>query len=197
MIDLFPEMEDCSKEGNISWFPNRIEKMKELLVLSRPKNIIEIGFNLGHSAKLICESVLDLKKKYSDYYSEEINFFIFDLGQYDCTKVNFEVLKEKYKGDINMNLVLGSTMETLSSFFEVCDKKFDFIEIDGCHSVECIKNDLQHTIDKISNEGIIYIDDYKSSKYRFTEIEQEVDNLSWENFSVDYIDGVFWAKKLK
>jgi hypothetical protein len=88
-------------------------------------------------------------------------------------------------------------METLSSFFEVCDKKFDFIEIDGCHSVECIKNDLQHTIDKISNEGIIYIDDYKSSKYRFTEIEQEVDNLSWENFSVDYIDGVFWAKKLK
>jgi hypothetical protein len=50
--------------------------------------------------------------------------------------------------------------------------------------------------DRLSNNGFMYIDDYKSTKVHLDEVDRGVDSIDWSNFSTDFIDGVFWAKKI-
>jgi predicted O-methyltransferase YrrM len=193
-MELLEGMIESGCEGNIGWFENRQIKMLELITELKPKNLIEIGFNIGHSALLICEKIKNLKRENSEYNLVEINFYIFDICVCDATKPNFEVLKAYYKEFLNLHLIEGSSLETITPFMNSKNILFDFIEIDGCHTYECLQQDLKNTVNFLSKNGVIYIDDYKSSQYPLKQVDNGVDDFNWQDFEIDFIDGVFWAK---
>jgi hypothetical protein len=53
-MELLEGMRNDCQEGNISWFPERQKSLSEIITKLKPTNLIQIGFNMGHSALLIC-----------------------------------------------------------------------------------------------------------------------------------------------
>lgn len=194
-MNLLPEMIEASCEGNISWFENRQEKLKELITITKPENLIEIGFNIGHSALIICSLIADLKKQDSNYRNKRVDFFVFDICVCAATKHNVEVLKTKFGEYVNLHLIEGSSLETVPTFLKNNPTLFDFIEIDGCHTYDCVRQDVFNTINSLSNKGFIYIDDYKSQVFPITEVDNGVDSIDWNGYETNFVDGVFWVKK--
>jgi hypothetical protein len=196
-MKLLDGMLEVGCEGNISWFENRQEKLTELITELKPKNLLQIGFNVGHSALLICNLIKNLKLVDKDYSSKEVNFKIFDICVCEATIPNFEFLKKEFKDFITLELIVGDSLQTVPNFLEKNKIYFDFIEIDGCHTFDCVVKDITNTIDSLSADGIIYVDDYKSGFYSVNQVDNGVDSVDWKNYTTDFVDGVFWAKKKK
>lgn len=71
----------------------------------------------------------------------------------------FEFVSNRLKSNFeNRSKLVRSTSEFLLDNFE--DETFDFIFIDGDHSYEGVKRDLQNTYKKVRKGGIICGDDY-------------------------------------
>jgi len=194
-MELLNGMITTSGEGNISWFGNRQEKLVELIREIKPENIMELGFNMGHSALLICKTIMDLKNNDPIYFSKKIQFYVFDICEHNTVKHNLQVLWETYKDHITFTLVEGNSLESIPNFFKQNNIKFDFIEIDGCHTYNCVRNDVMNSWNNLSSRGVMYIDDYRSTTCSIPDVDNGVDSLDWSNFNTNYIDGVFWVKR--
>jgi predicted O-methyltransferase YrrM len=192
--NLLPKMEECG-EGHIGQFPERQEKLVEFINTIKPINLIEIGFNNGNSAILICQTIDKLIENDDDYKNKKINFFIFDICRHPCSKTNFEILKEKYQNKINLNFIEGSSVITLKEFMSNNELLFDFIEIDGGHDFYTLTSDIQNTINFLKTEGLMYIDDYNSYPHALDGVNKGVDEYNWDGFDHDSIQGLFWAVK--
>ena len=195
MIELLPKMYDGGYEGHIGWFEPRQEKLIEIISELKPVNLIEIGFNMGHSCKLICDTIVNLKKDDSDYANKEVNFYVFDICYFGFVEDNFNILQDHYKSDINLTLIKGSSLDTIRPFMEDKENIFDFIEVDGMHTKEGVLLDIIDTYNKIRKGGVIYVDDYKSTDVPCPQIEEGVSCVDWKRYKTDYIDGVFWGIK--
>jgi predicted O-methyltransferase YrrM len=193
-MKLLPKMEECG-EGHVGFFPERQEKLVEFIETIKPINLIEIGFNAGHSALLICETIKKAMKKDENYKNEKINFFIFDICGHPCSKRNFEILKDKYKKKINLKLIEGNSIYTLKEFMSNNRLLFDFIEVDGGHDSITLTNDIQNTINFLRTGGLMYVDDYKSYPHALEGVDKGVDDYNWDGFDHDFIQGLFWAVK--
>jgi hypothetical protein len=196
MITLLPDM--ASKdvgEGHIGWFSTRQEKIKEIITQLKPLRLSEIGFHMGYSCKLICDTILETKKK-DENYKDRINFYIFDICLYPHVEPNFSIMQKYYKDkNIQLQLIKGSSLITVEPFMKNHDNNFDFIEIDGSHTTEDVKTDILNTYHKIRNGGIIYIDDYKSTEIPSVGVENGVNSINWDEYVTKHIDGVFWGIK--
>lgn len=193
-MTLLPGMTNCG-EGNISWFPERMNLLHSLILENKPLNLIETGFNMGHSSLLIGASILQAMDQDSEYSSKKINFYVFDICVHPCVKSNFQIVKEFFQHKINMVFIEGSTHETLKPFLHSNNIYLDFAEIDGDHSYEGVQNDTNAVINRMNPNGIIYIDDYNSSKIPFDSVNRGVNDLIWDAYSTFYIDGVFVGRK--
>lgn len=190
-MELLKGMLDNGLEGNIGLWEDRQEKLVSLIRDIKPKRIMEIGFNMGHSTLLICKTIMELMENDKEY--GDIEFYVFDLCFHHTVKPNFQVLKDTFNGVIKLELIEGRSQDTLPIFFQNNDIKFDFIEIDGCHAYTCLEEDILNTHDRISSGGVLYIDDYRSTIVRVRGVDKGVDNFDWINFNTSYIDGVFWG----
>jgi predicted O-methyltransferase YrrM len=183
-------------EGNISWYPERQYTLCDLIKQHKPKNIIEIGFNAGHSTLLICNTLVELIEKDPTFNTEPIVIFLFDICKYDCTEHNYKILKEEYKKyNIQLELFKGDSLDMVPKVLANYPFNFDFVEIDGSHIKDYVLGDIANTYQKISDDGIIYLDDFNSTKDPTPEVDQAVRDFNWEGFTTYYIDGVFWAQK--
>lgn len=194
-MELLEGMRNDCQEGNISWFPERQKTLIELIFKYKPQSIIQIGFNMGHSALLICDAITSMKNS-GEYSNKPVTINVFDLCEHECTVPNFEILaKEVKKNEIYLNLIPGSSLETVPRFMLSNELTFDFIEIDGCHTFDCLVQDVQNVLPRLNPGGAVYIDDYKSSNVNIPDVDNGVDSLDWNNFNSYYIDGAFWAEK--
>ena len=206
-INLFHGM-TTNGEGNISHSPRRMSAMKELLIKYKPRNIITIGFNLGHS----CKHIIDTLESIEGYKGVE-NYYVFDIcevpndfslesvfnnkdrigGGYKYVKPNFEIFKRHYP-HINLQLIPGDSRETVKPFLDDLNIKFDFIEIDGSHEVDVPKIDIESTINHVNENGIIYLDDYVEF---FPAVINAIKDTEWDkfNFETNFDDDIFWAVK--
>jgi hypothetical protein len=195
-MELLDGMKQNCGEGNVSWYPERQFTIFDLVTQVKPKNIIEIGFNEGHSAKIICDAICELKKQDEEYFKLPISFFVFDICKYQCTFDNFEIMSSFYKQwNIHMNLVPGPSEETVPLTLKNFGENFDFIEIDGCHLYDCVKTDIKNVINRVSTNGIIYLDDYSSTKDPTPDVDKAVTETDWEFFNTYHIDGAFWGQR--
>jgi len=183
-------------EGNISWYPERQYTLKDLITQHKPRNIIEIGFNAGHSALIICNTLVEIIKENPGFNNEPIIFYVFDICQYESTRQNFNVLKEHFKSwNIYIELFAGDSTYLVPRVLNNTPFNFDFIEIDGSHFEHYIQNDINNTHQRVNEGGIIYIDDFNSSKDPTPDVDKVVKNFDWKGFNTYHIDGVFWAQK--
>lgn len=192
-MNLLPGMRTDCNEGNISWFPDRQTLLTTLIKNHKPKQIVQIGFNMGHSAFVICDTIASLRQS-GDYGETPVVITVFDICEHECTVPNFEILSEEVKKyGIYMNLIPGSSLETIPQFLNSNDILFDFVEVDGGHTFECVTSDTILTASRLKPDGVIYVDDYKSTQTNIPDVDRGIDSINWENFTTNSIDGVFWA----
>jgi len=131
-------------EGNINNIPEQALDLMNLGV--NAKNILEIGFNAGHSAEL--------------FLKMGANVTSFDLGEHSYLSTSKDYLDTIYPG--KHTLILGDSTITIPEYsFEY----FDLIFIDGGHTFEIAKQDLENCMRFAHPCTIVVMDDitFKSS----------------------------------
>lgn len=107
------------------------------------KNILEIGFNAGHSADLFLNT------------NSACNVLSFDIGEHNYVKIAKEYIDQTYPN--RHTLVLGDSTKTIPKY--ETDIKYDLIFIDGGHSYEVAKADLFNCKRFAHKDTIVIIDD--------------------------------------
>lgn len=95
---------------------------------STARNILEIGFNAGHSTLLYLLS------------NPSSQIYLFDLGEHSYSYECFRYLNEIFPG--RLHIVWGSSLETVKNFEKT--QKFDFIHIDGGHTRFIAESDIHN-----------------------------------------------------
>ncbi len=144
----------------------------------RPKIFLEVGVFHGVTARNICELLykihkddfkyigLDLFEENEENKSEVIpntNFsnplkniyFKYIKKQNPYTKEAVEDLLKKFKN--NVNLIKGNSNLVLK---KIDMSKIDYVFLDGGHTYETVKNDLECCLEVIKSNGTILCDDY-------------------------------------
>ena len=142
---------------------NRKSELLRILKKQNPKSILEIGVDEGENAiRLISE----LSKKVTPSDIRYVGVDLFSLMSSDIafkeasqvpkSKQDIEFLLASKFPNISFELFEGNSNEILNNIKE----KFEFIFIDGGHSYETVKKDLEISESLISVGGIIILDDY-------------------------------------
>ena len=125
----------------------KAEFIQDLQRLPQIKNILEIGFNAGHSSELFltttnCEKLVS-----------------FDINIHSYTKIGAEFIQKKFGS--RFELIEGDSKIQVPKFAAVhSTEKFDLIFIDGGHSLECCLSDIQNCSKLAHRETLVLIDDY-------------------------------------
>ena len=99
-----------------------LEYMYNILKITRPKSILEIGFNGGHSACCFLNA------------SPSAKMYTFDICRWGMEEKALSVLKEHF----DINLIKGDSIYKVPEFLEKNNLLFDLILIDGCHDYDGI-----------------------------------------------------------
>ena len=131
------------REGNVQ---DCSDQVNDLIDLTRnAKNLLEIGFQAGHSAEVFLKN------------NKDITVVSFDLGEYDCVKIAKDYFDIVYKG--RHRLILGDSIVTVPYFYDNNDEKFDIIFIDGNHKSDVAIQDLENCSHLAHKNTIIIMDD--------------------------------------
>ena len=168
----------------------------ELISKYRPVNFLEVGVLEGVTSRNICELLnkmhegnfkftgidlfgIDLfnnntkeftpiSKKISNPFKWFFFKFILRIEPHSKEGVNF--LLKKFGNSIN--ILSGYSDQILQ---EINLKEIDFVFLDGGHSYDTVKKDLQILISKLDKNGVIVCDDYDVAHYG---VKQAVDEVS-------------------
>jgi len=130
-------------EGNTSHFPISYRTLFEFVKQHKPKTILEVGFNAGHSACCFLNA------------SPDAAMYSFDVCQYGIEKEGLEVLQKYF----NIQLIEGNSKDTLPKWLDENKILFDFIFIDGDHGYPTALSDINTSIPFLSQNGHIIVDD--------------------------------------
>jgi hypothetical protein len=111
------------------------------------QNIIEIGFNAGHSCLLFLIS------------NPASKITCFDICEHAYVEPCFNYLDRLFPG--RLRLVRGNSLETLTAFAKQDDVKetFDMAHIDGAHDKNVAHADFMNTWPLVKKGGLIIWDD--------------------------------------
>ena len=107
------------------------------------KNIIEIGFNAGHSSLLMLLA------------NSESKLTIFDINWHTYTKPCFEYLDSLFPG--RMTFIEGDSVNTVPEFKSY--EKYDLVHIDGAHDHIHFISDIFNIKRFINQNSIVMLDD--------------------------------------
>ena len=179
------------------------------IALSKPKKFLEIGVFQGVTSRNICELLYEI-------HNDNFRYVGIDIFEHD-EKANNEVvpninfknpLKQMYyryikrenpyslnsvknllkKFEKNVEIIKGDSKEILP---KIDLTKIDYVFIDGGHSYETVKSDLNNCKIVIENNGIILCDDYdlsyapgvKKAIEEFSDNEQYEMKILFERFA--------------
>ena len=168
----------------------------KLISKYKPINFLEVGILEGATSRNVCEllnkihkgnftftgidlfgiDLLDNNTKEFTPISNKISnpfkwfFFKFILRIEPHSKKGVEFLLKKFGN--SANILKGYSDQILQ---QINLKKIDFVFLDGGHSYDTVKMDLQILISKLDKNGVIVCDDYNISHYG---VKRAVDEIS-------------------
>lgn len=126
---------------------SHIQKQTNLVKLVQDKkNILEIGFNAGHSTAIMLN------------YNQLANITVVDICEHKYVKPCYEYLNKVYPGRITF--IEGDSTKKLKELKD----NYDFIHIDGCHAPEIAEQDIINSDMLLEKNGIILLDDTQDEK---------------------------------
>ena len=157
LIQHYNKLEDICKnigekvEGSCFTFDKHVhirpsellsKQVNLFLISSKSNNIMEIGFNAGHSCLIYLFS------------NKKSKITLFDICEHKYTQPCFDYLDSLFPG--RLTLIKGDSTQTIPKFRrDNQDTKFDFIHIDGCHDEVIAKQDIYNCISLTSKHLII------------------------------------------
>ena len=144
---------------------NRIDLIKQNLKINNP-NILEIGIHKGDFSKQLISNFKPKKLIMVDPWIA-YNDLIYRNSWYGNSKNSNQKIQDDYylnvmdyfKKNISENKV-EIHRKTSDDFFLTNKYMFDLIYIDGNHLFEFVKKDISNSLNFISDDGIIVLDDY-------------------------------------
>ncbi len=132
-------------EGFCQQIPDEVHDLIELT--NKPDiDVMEIGFNAGHSSEIFLKHNTTLK------------LTSFDLGEHSYTSVGKAYIDKIYPN--RHTLILGNSIKTIPAFISANPtKKFDVIFIDGGHEYKIASKDLQNCMQLAHKDTIVIMDD--------------------------------------
>jgi predicted O-methyltransferase YrrM len=130
-------------EGYSQQVPKQVEDLIALSNGPDKLNVMEIGFNAGHSAEVFLQN------------NKHLKLTSFDLGEHDYVHVAKEYIDTTYPN--RHTLILGDSTITVPAY--TCDTKFDVIFIDGGHDYEIAKADIDNCRRLAHENTIVILDD--------------------------------------
>jgi hypothetical protein len=163
-----------------------IDTRNDLLdIIGQQSIVCEIGIFKGEFSEIIIEKLKPSEIHLIDIFEGEMCSGNKDGNNIVWTNLNDEYnrLKLKYENDSTVKLHKGYSFDTLKNFQ---DEYFDFIYIDGDHSYDGVKIDLQLSYLKTKKGGYICGHDYTTQM--FEGVVRAVDEFCLEkNLKIDYI----------
>ena len=134
-----------SFEGHCQLCQQQVEDL--IILTNKPNlNVMEIGFNAGHSAEVFLQN------------NKELTLTSFDLGGHDYVMTAKEYIDATYPN--RHILILGDSRTTIPIYLENNkDIKFDIIFIDGGHEYEIAKADMENCFHLAHKDTIVILDD--------------------------------------
>jgi len=123
-------------------------QVDDLIRLTNEPNItvMEIGFNAGHSAEVFLQN------------NTNLTLTSFDLGEHNYVTSAKEYIDATYPN--RHTLIVGDSRKTIPMFLEKNkDVKFDIIFIDGGHTYEIAKADMENCLHFAHKDTIVALDD--------------------------------------
>jgi predicted O-methyltransferase YrrM len=142
-LDIFLNKNNCNiTEGHSQQCIKQIVLLKKI-VKHNIKNVLEIGFNAGHSAEIFLGN------------NKNINLTSFDLGYHDYTLTGKRYIDEAFPN--RHTLILGDSLVEVPKYSE--NTKFDLIFIDGGHAYYVAYGDILNCKKFAHQDTIVIMDD--------------------------------------
>lgn len=137
-------------EGNCFWYHQTLIEAEELhfkqynlyYLSSISSEIMEIGFNAGHSCLLFLLG------------NPEAKITIFDICYHQYTIPCFEYLNEHFPN--RLEFIIGNSLQTV---YDYKLKKFDLLHIDGYHETTHVLKDIFNSKKIAKPKNIVILDD--------------------------------------
>jgi Methyltransferase domain len=130
----------------VTWQPEGSASEDELAYLrgltAAMRNVAEIGFNYGDSARAMLSA------------SRDIRVTSFDIGLHDYVWPSKQQVDADYPG--RHSLIVGDSRETVPAW---TGKRFDLLFVDGGHTYEAVRADLANAPGVVRPGGLVMIDD--------------------------------------
>jgi predicted O-methyltransferase YrrM len=133
-------------EGYSQQIPDQVATLRTLLKEKKPKRILEIGFNAGHSAEVFLST------------DAGVHLLSFDLGHVPAVNVGKAFIDAHFP--LRHTLIIGDSTGSVPAFTRLYpDAKFDLIFIDGGHQYEVAKADIENCMKLADAQAIVAVDD--------------------------------------
>ena len=134
-------------EGHIFSDKTMVWKQKNLFRLAQVSSqILEIGFNAGHSAMLMLMA------------NPKLELFCFDLGEHGYVDPCYQYVAETF--GTRFRLIKGDSSVTIPTFIQNHpNTKFDGFHVDGCHHADAARKDLRNCALLAKHGALVVFDD--------------------------------------
>lgn len=135
-------------------------------VLVGPERYLEIGTRRGHSLAAVCAGCLTTGRIDLDVVSCDL--WIKNYAGTDNPGPQYVASQMKKLGHTRtIRFLSGSTRETLPELFSDPSEWFDLATVDGDHSRDGARSDLEHVVPRINKGGMIAFDDISHPQHKY------------------------------